>query len=87
MQVSDTFALRWLEAQAHRRPWVSLGWVRRYCRYSERASCFISATYSLCGHDLAVQLFDRNRLDESPGLPDLEVLLGGVHPARDPLAC
>ncbi len=31
MHVSDSFTLRWLEAQAHRRAWVSLGWVRRYC--------------------------------------------------------
>jgi hypothetical protein len=31
MRGSDPFALRWLEAQAHRRAWVSLGWVRRYC--------------------------------------------------------
>jgi hypothetical protein len=44
MQVSDALALRCLEAQAHRRPWASLGWVRRYCRYSERASCFITTT-------------------------------------------
>ena len=35
---------RWFEVQAHKRPWVSLGWVCRYCRYSERASRFISAT-------------------------------------------
>jgi hypothetical protein len=48
-QVSDLIALCWLGAQAHRRPWVSLGWVRRSCRYSERASCFISATYSWKG--------------------------------------
>jgi hypothetical protein len=30
-RMSDPFLLRWLEAQAHRRPWVSLGRVRRYC--------------------------------------------------------
>lgn len=44
MQVFDPFALDFREAQAHRQLWVSLGWARRYCRYSERAPCFISAT-------------------------------------------
>jgi hypothetical protein len=44
MQVLDPFALDFREAQAHKRPWASLGWARRYWRYSERASCFISAT-------------------------------------------
>ena len=48
-ELSDPFLLRWPEAQAHRRPWLSLGWVRRYCRYSERASRFMSATYSSKG--------------------------------------
>jgi hypothetical protein len=38
------------------------------------------------GHRLAIQAFDRDQLDKSPRLPDLEALLGGVHPARDPLA-
>src|SRR5215469_16578170 len=33
-----------------------------------------------------MQTFDRDRLDVSCGLPDVEALLGGVHPARDPLA-
>jgi hypothetical protein len=49
MQVLDPFALGHLKAQAHRRPWMSLFWVSRYCRYSERASRFISATYSSKG--------------------------------------
>jgi hypothetical protein len=31
--------------------------------------------------------FDRDRLDEPPWLPDVKALLGGVDPARDPLAC
>src|SRR5713101_10080007 len=37
-------------------------------------------------HGLAVQAFDRDRLDVPRWLPDLEVLLGCVHPAGDPLA-
>ena len=49
MGLSDPFALRQLVAQAHKRPWVSLGWVRRDCRYAERASRFIKATESSKG--------------------------------------
>src|SRR5215472_13219538 len=49
MHFSDAVALCWPGDQAHRRPWASLGWVRRYCRYSERASRFIKATYSSKG--------------------------------------
>ncbi len=41
---SDRAALAWV--QTHRRPWVSRGWVRKYRCYSERASRFISSTYS-----------------------------------------
>ena len=37
-------------------------------------------------HRLSIQTFDRDRLDEPPGLPDVKALLGGVDPARDPLA-
>jgi hypothetical protein len=48
-QVLDLIALHGLWAQAHSRPWVILGWVRRYRWYSERASCFMSATYSSKG--------------------------------------
>ncbi len=33
-----------------------------------------------------MQAFDRDRLDEPPWLPDVKALLGGVDPARDPLA-
>ena len=36
-------------------------------------------------HLLSIQTFDRDRLDELPWLPDLEVLLSGVHPTSDPL--
>ena len=46
MRISDLIALRWLGVQIHRRPWVSRGWVRTYCCYAERASRFISSTYS-----------------------------------------
>jgi hypothetical protein len=84
-QVFDLIALHGLVAQAHSRPWVSLGWVRRYRWYSERASCFMSATYSwkgivcpykpLIGIDLISLAFQ----------PDVKLLLGGVHPATDPL--
>ena len=35
-------------------------------------------------HGLSIQAFDRDRLDELPWLPDLEVLLSGVHPTADP---
>ncbi len=35
------------------------------------------------GHDLAVQAFDRDRRDVPAWLPDFEVLLSCVHPARD----
>jgi hypothetical protein len=35
--------------EAHKRPWVSVGWVCRYHRYSERASCLIKVTYSSNG--------------------------------------
>jgi hypothetical protein len=35
-------------------------------------------------HRLSIQTFDRDRLDELPWLPDLEVLLSGVHPTGDP---
>jgi hypothetical protein len=38
-----------LMIQAQRRPWVSFGWVRRYCWYSERASCFMSVTHASKG--------------------------------------
>ena len=37
-------------------------------------------------HHLAMQAFDRDRLDASSRLPDVKLLLIGVHPARDPLA-
>jgi hypothetical protein len=37
-------------------------------------------------HRLSIQAFDRDRLDVSCWLPDVEALLGGVHPAGDPLA-
>ena len=33
-----------------------------------------------------MQALDRNRLDASPRLPDVEALLCSVHPAGDPLA-
>ena len=46
MRMSDLIALRWLGVQTHKRPWVSRGWVRTYCCYAERASRFISSTYS-----------------------------------------
>ena len=36
-------------------------------------------------HRRSIQAFDRDRLDVSSRLPDVEALLGGVHPARDPL--
>jgi len=38
------------------------------------------------GHGLAMQPFDRDRLDDSFWLPDVEALLGGIDPAADPLA-
>jgi hypothetical protein len=31
MQIFDLIALHWLGVQAHKRPWVSRGWVRTYC--------------------------------------------------------
>jgi hypothetical protein len=31
MRMSDLIVLCWLGVQAHRRPWVSRGWVRTYC--------------------------------------------------------
>src|SRR5262249_38286207 len=31
MQALDSFTLDFRETQAHSRPWVNLGWVRRYC--------------------------------------------------------
>jgi hypothetical protein len=31
MQIFDLIALPWLGFQAHKRAWVSLGWVRTYC--------------------------------------------------------
>lgn len=34
-------------------------------------------------HRLSIQAFDRDRLDELPWLPHLEVLLSGVHPTGD----
>ena len=37
------------------------------------------------GHRLSMQAFDRGRFDASCRLPDVKLLLGGVHPARDPL--
>ena len=50
MPLSHPFpAPAFLLAYAHRRPWLSVGCVCRYCRYSERASCFISSTYSSKG--------------------------------------
>src|SRR2546421_9662189 len=50
MLPSHPFPTRaFLLAYAHRRPWVSVGCVCRYCRYSERASCFISSTSSSKG--------------------------------------
>jgi hypothetical protein len=49
MQRSHPFMPSWLEAQVHKRPWVGLRWVRRYCRYSERASPFMCVTYSSKG--------------------------------------
>jgi hypothetical protein len=83
VQVLELIALHCLEAQAHSRPWVSLRWVRTYCCYSERASRYTSSTYSPVGHHLSIHAFDRDRLDELPWLPNLEVLLGGVHPTGD----
>jgi hypothetical protein len=38
------------------------------------------------GHRLSIQAFDGNRLDASSWLPDVEALLGGVHPAGNSLA-
>ncbi|OLB33957.1 MAG: hypothetical protein AUF64_02560 [Chloroflexi bacterium 13_1_20CM_54_36] len=34
-------------------------------------------------HRLSIQALDWNRLDTSSWLPDVEALLGGVHPAGD----
>jgi hypothetical protein len=38
------------------------------------------------GHRLAMQTCDRDRLDEPLRFPDVEALLCGIDPARDPLA-
>ena len=86
MEVLDLIALHGLWAQAHSRPWVSLGWVRRYCWYSERASCFISATYSSKGIICPCKPLIGIDLMHPAFLPDVKLLLGGVHPATDPLA-
>jgi hypothetical protein len=52
------------------------------------ASLLLHQGYILLeGQGLAVQAFDRDRLDEPPWLPDVKALLGGVERARDPLAC
>jgi hypothetical protein len=53
-----------LLAQAHRRAWVSLGCVRRYSRYCERASCAHQRHILLPGHRLVMQAFDRDGLDQ-----------------------
>lgn len=46
LPMSDLIALRWLGGQAHRRPWVSPGWLRTYRCSWERASRFSSSPSS-----------------------------------------
>jgi hypothetical protein len=46
----------------------------------------MSATYSSKGISWRGLAFDRDRLDASSRLPDVKLLLDGVHPAHDPLA-
>src|SRR5215472_17503268 len=85
MRMSDLIALRWPGGQ---NPQVTLGQPRMAAQilliFGARLS--LHQLYILHErHRLSIQAFDRDRLDELPWLPDLEVLLSGVHPIGDTL--
>ena len=86
MQLCDLIALR---LSGRSGPQATLGQPRMAAHILlifERASCFISSTYSPKGIIFPYkQAFDGERLDKSPWQPDLEVLLGGVYPTADSL--